>query len=342
MKRGSSGLSLMVGIDKPLGLSSHDVVNRCRRVFDERRIGHAGTLDPQASGVLAVLVGPATRLSPYFSDQSKRYRFTISFGAATDTDDAQGEVICTGAVPEELLDEDFARAYCAKLVGRHLQMPPRYSAIKVDGRKSYDAARKGEEVELSQREIEIFDIRVNEVQGDPASDTAFWDLTATVSKGTYIRSLARDIGTDLGCPAHIAALLRECSGLLGLTECLSLEELEAAEGHVALDPLHYLGMRFCLADDAVLKAVENGSGFAPGERPFHRFTAESESARALQVPGDAHLAAGMHAQPCCDPLADGEIVAIATEEALKALYKYDGKTGMLTACCVFSVGVLRG
>ena len=143
MKRGQSGLSLIIGIDKPQGMSSHDAVNRIRRMFGERRVGHMGTLDPLATGVLAVCVGPASRLDAYLTNHDKTYEARIAFGAQTDTDDAAGEVIRQAAVASELSDATFAQEYLASIVGPRMQMPPAYSAIKKDGVKAYEAARRG-------------------------------------------------------------------------------------------------------------------------------------------------------------------------------------------------------
>ena len=135
-KRGTTDLSLMVAVDKPSGMTSHDVVNRVRRIFGERRVGHTGTLDPLASGVLPVCIGPATRLDNYLVGHAKSYVVSVIFGAATDTDDAEGEVIRTGDVPEEVFDPFFATTFVAGLVGKSKQLPPVYSAIKVAGTKA--------------------------------------------------------------------------------------------------------------------------------------------------------------------------------------------------------------
>ena len=156
MKRGSSGLSLLVGVNKPEGMSSHDVVNRCRRIFGERRCGHTGTLDPFATGALPICVGPATRLDQFMTAHDKRYRVRIGFGFETTTDDKMGEPTESAAVPAYLLDEEFARERTAMLVRKHLQVPPQYSAIKVAGKKAYEVARKGGEVQLEPREIEVY------------------------------------------------------------------------------------------------------------------------------------------------------------------------------------------
>ena len=153
MKRGSSGLSLVVGIDKPAGVTSHDVVNRVRRIFEEKRVGHAGTLDPLASGVLPVLVGPATRLSDHLMGHDKAYQVRIAFGQGTTTDDAEGEVIRCHATPSNLLDKDFARKFLKSIIGPQNQLPPSYSAIKVNGKKAYKEARAGNIIDINTDQI---------------------------------------------------------------------------------------------------------------------------------------------------------------------------------------------
>ena len=177
MKRGTSGLSLVVGVNKPAGMSSHDVVNRCRRIFGERRVGHTGTLDPMATGVLPVCVGPATRLGAYLTGHDKRYRVRIAFGAGTDTDDAEGRVLRTAPVPACVLDPEFARAFVAGLVGARKQMPPAYSAVKVGGTKSYEAARSGSIIELKPRDIVVHDALLLGVrEAADGCDLPSWDV----------------------------------------------------------------------------------------------------------------------------------------------------------------------
>ena len=208
VKRGLSGLSLVVGVNKPAGMSSHDVVNRCRSIFGERRVGHTGTLDPMATGVLPICVGPATRLGAYLTGHDKRYRVSIAFGAGTDTDDAAGTVVRTGEVPDRVLDPEFAAAFVASLVGRRKQMPPAYSAIKVNGKKSYEAARAGNIIDLAPRDIEVYDARL---LGVHEGDGEELPLVGRVVRGVegHLHPLARARrGRGAGMPAHVAALER--------------------------------------------------------------------------------------------------------------------------------------
>lgn len=205
-------------IDKPSGPTSHDVVARLRRALGTRRIGHAGTLDPMASGVLVVLVGEATKLAPYLTAEDKRYEARVALGAATDTLDAEGEVTATGEVPGWLVAEiaevaaggaapRLAEVLAAE-AARRAQVPPVYSAIHVGGRRSHALARAGAAVELEARPVEVRSIAIAGATADPPALA----LAIDVTKGYYVRSLARDLGARLGVPAHLAALRRTASG----------------------------------------------------------------------------------------------------------------------------------
>lgn len=246
MKRGSSGLNLLLGINKPAGMSSHDVVNRVRRILGERRVGHAGTLDPAATGVLVVGVGQGTRLMGYLTAETKSYLASIVFGAETNTDDVEGEVVRTAPVAPELSDLAFARKLLAQFVGPQLQVPPAFSAISVDGKRSYARARAGEEVTLDPRPIVVESAEVIAVDGGSDDEPITWQCTFVVSKGTYIRALARDIGRAAGSAAHLSQLCRTTSGSVTLGSCMTLEqvaEVGAADIHGrALDPVRALNM----------------------------------------------------------------------------------------------------
>ena len=196
MKRGQSGLSLLVAVNKPSGMSSHDVVNTCRRIFEEKRVGHTGTLDPLTTGLLPICIGPATKLDRFLTGHDKRYIARIGFGYETTTDDLAGSVTVRGELQPHLLDGRYAQTFVENLRGSHEQLPPQYSAIKVNGQRAYDAARKGDHVDLEFRTIQIHEARLLGVQEDEESGLLCWDVEFFVSKGTYIRSLARDIGRD--------------------------------------------------------------------------------------------------------------------------------------------------
>lgn len=335
-KRGSSGLSLVVGIDKPAGISAHDVVNRCRRIFNERRVGHTGTLDPLATGAMIVCVGPATRLDAYLEADTKEYDARIQFGTATDTDDAEGSAVHTAPVPTWLSDADRAREALAGMVGTQNQMPPLYSAIKVNGVKGYEAARAGKVIALQPRTIEVQAARLKDIGADEQGRT-YWDASFSVSKGTYIRSLARDLGRSCGTVAHLAGLRRTRSGRLLLDDCVTLEQMERDGRSGRLDPVRLLGYRVLFCDQRQGALVRNGG----------RLRAEGLSLRALprSVRGradDSDCPWTYQAHPDLRPLAAGEIISVVCDNALQALYEFDAERGIFRPCCVFSQGVTRG
>lgn len=229
-RRGATDLSGILLVDKPSGMTSHDVVAAVRRATGERRVGHAGTLDPLASGLLVVMVGPATRLSPYLTSATKTYEADIVFGSETSTDDAEGQVTCTAPVPAGLAEEPVARAHVAGLVGTREQVPPAYSAIKVDGRTSYDLARRGEDVELAARPITVEHAELLACTPGPP---LVWSIVIHVSKGTYVRAVARDLGADLGTAAHLGALRRTAVGVITIADALPLAKIAQGEVDVA-------------------------------------------------------------------------------------------------------------
>lgn len=242
-RRGATSLRGILPVDKPAGMTSHDVVARLRRATGEGRIGHAGTLDPDATGLLVMLIGPYTRLEPYLSSAQKSYEARISFGAETDTDDAAGEVVRSAAPPASCFDPIHASEVLESFLGPSLQMPPAYSAIKVDGRTAHRAARAGTALELEPRPIEVFEAVLQQI--DPGLMT--WEVAFRVSKGTYIRALARDIGRACGAAAHLSSLRRTASGPLDLTRALPLDEAisEIDAGRLSdllVDPLVALGL----------------------------------------------------------------------------------------------------
>lgn len=206
-------------LDKPSGPTSHDMVYALRRGTHEKRVGHAGTLDPLATGLLVMCLGPATRLSEYLAGKDKRYRATVRFGQATDTYDAQGAVVFESAA---LPDQVAVAAALVGFRGEQQQVPPAYSAIKRNGHKAYDLARRGEEVVMEPRAVHIYTIDLVEWQPPLVV------LDVHCSAGTYIRSLAHDLGQALGCGAHLAALRRTASGTLRVKDAVTLPALEAA------------------------------------------------------------------------------------------------------------------
>ncbi len=210
-----------INLDKPVGLTSTRAVGRVRRVFDARKAGHAGTLDPLASGVLPVALGEATKTAPYAVDGEKVYRFTVRFGEARATDDAEGDVIETSDARPA--DEEIILAL-PRFTGDVMQVPPQFSAVKVDGERAYDIARDGGKVELEPREVEVHGLHLVE---RPDADTAV--LEARTGKGFYIRALARDLSKTLGTVGHVSELRRLQVAGFHENDAISLESLEALE-----------------------------------------------------------------------------------------------------------------
>ncbi len=210
----------ILNIHKEVGMTSHDVVAKVRKLLKQRRVGHAGTLDPAASGVLPVCVGQGTRVAEYLSERGKEYRASIVFGIETDSYDAEGAVTRTASI--DALNLDQIVATLERFKGPQMQMPPRYSAIKIQGQAAYKRVRAGEEVVLTARPIEFYRLEIVDWQ-KPALT-----LDVACSKGTYIRSLAYDLGRVLDCGAHLGGLVRTRSGPFRLEDSVTLDELAQA------------------------------------------------------------------------------------------------------------------
>lgn len=219
-------------IDKPLGCSSHDVVHQLRKRLGTRRVGHAGTLDPQATGLLVIAVGPATRFLQYLPLEPKLYRARVTFGVETNTYDSEGEVVSEKPAPSDL--KERVEAAREGFMGLIKQVPPMYSAIKREGKPLYDYARRGETLEREARTIHIGRLDVEEVEGST------FTVLVECSGGTYIRSLAQDLGQAVGCGAYLSGLVRLKVGKFDLAEAVSLDTVNPA--HLvplrdALDPM---------------------------------------------------------------------------------------------------------
>jgi tRNA pseudouridine55 synthase len=219
-------------LDKPVGMTSTHAVAVVKRLFAAKRAGHAGTLDPLASGCLPIALGEATKTVPFVVDGRKTYLFTVRWGEERDTDDAEGRVVAAG---ENRPDEQAIRSQLPRFTGTIEQIPPQYSAVKIAGERAYDLARDGETVELAPRAVTIHRFELVETP-DPDHAT----FSAECGKGTYVRALARDLGRTLGVFGHVSALRRSRVGPFGETDMISLEPLEslchraaAGEGHLA-------------------------------------------------------------------------------------------------------------
>lgn len=292
-------ISGVVVVDKPGGMTSHDVVARVRRLLGTRRVGHAGTLDPMATGVLVVLVGEATKLGPYVTAHRKRYEARVAFGLATDTLDREGAPTAHAPAPAWLRDEiragggpRIAEAIAAERA-RAEQVPPAFSAIQVDGRRSYDRARAGESVELAPRAVEVSALDLVGCVSAEDPELPSIDLALDVSKGFYVRSLARDLGERLGVPAHLAALRRTASGPFTLAHARPLDAEALRSAIVPLDEAACAALPIGrLTDDGVRRA-----------RCGQRLAA----ADFTELPPLGHSAAWLDAR--------GRLVAVGTREA---------------------------
>lgn len=222
MARNRKGRSVngWIVLDKPRGVTSTQAVARIKRIFEARKVGHAGTLDPLATGILPIALGEATKTVSYAVDDEKSYEFTVRWGIATNTDDAEGEATEESDIRPT---REAIAAALAEFVGEIEQIPPKFSAIKINGNRAYDLARGGDDVELKPRVVVIDDLRIVDMP-DPDHTT----FSAICGKGTYVRSLARDLGRKLGCFGHIADLRRTRVGPFDIENSVSFEELEEA------------------------------------------------------------------------------------------------------------------
>jgi len=207
-------------IDKPAGLTSHDIVNRVRRIVGERSVGHLGTLDPMATGVLPLVLGNLTRLAQFYNASEKGYEGTIRFGFATDTYDAEGEIV--GAIEGVSISLEQLTPMAGKFCGVLQQIPPPFSAKKIQGVPAYKLARRKKEVKLEPVQVEVKKFEITSCDGDRT------EFRARVSSGTYMRSIAHDLGRELGCGAHLASLRRTAVAEFSIEDAHSLEQVEQA------------------------------------------------------------------------------------------------------------------
>jgi tRNA pseudouridine55 synthase len=275
-------------IDKPAGPTSSAVVNKVRWALNAKKAGHAGTLDPDATGVLAVAIGEATKTVPYITDALKAYTFTMRLGQATNTDDAQGEVIATS--PDRPTDQQIKDALGA-FVGDIMQVPPKFSAVKIDGERAYKRARSGEEVELTARPLWVEELILAD---RPDADTAVLEMTC--GKGGYVRAIARDLGVALGCQAHVSSLRRIWSGPFDAADGLNMEQVEAMARTPELD--------------TYLRPLEQGLS----DLPELRCTPEGAARLRNGNPGMV-LAADVEYGDECWASLDGQAVAVGVYKA---------------------------
>ena len=267
MARKGRNISGWLVIDKPAGPTSTAVVNKVRWALGAKKAGHAGTLDPTATGVLAVALGEATKTVPYITDALKAYSFTIRLGQATNTDDAEGEVIASSDLRPS--DEEIKHAL-GQFVGDIEQVPPQFSAVKIDGQRAYKMARSGEEMELAARPLWVEELVLTD---RPDADHATLEMTC--GKGGYVRSIARDLGAALGCHAHVLNLRRIWSGPFDASEGLSMEEVEELAHTPDLDA-HIQPLELGLADLPEVKCTAEGATRLKNGNPGMVFAADAE------------------------------------------------------------------
>lgn len=306
-------------VDKPSGPTSHDVVGRMRRALGTRSIGHAGTLDPLATGVLLVMVGACTKLSRFLTLEEKAYRATVRLGTATDTLDAEGATIATGEVPiavdEELarlqsgaeLEEDSVLGGAVRLErARTLQVPPAHSAIKQDGVASYRKARRGEAVALPPRQVRVLSMSLDAATREPPEV----QLTLHVSKGYYVRSMARDLGEALGVPSHLCALRRLRSGPWGLEDAVAMdaEPVVLRRSIVSIEQVARRSLPSCCLNESGARRAVYGQKLSDSdfdEPPGEGITAWFDPRGRLVAVGDRSrerptvLRAFLHADEMC-------------------------------------------
>ncbi|CUH53859.1 tRNA pseudouridine(55) synthase TruB [Shimia marina] len=249
-KRKGRDISGWLVVDKPAGMTSTSVVNKVRWAFNAKKAGHAGTLDPDATGVLAVALGEATKTVPYITDALKAYTFTVRLGQATNTDDAEGEII---AQSESRPSDEEIKAALGQFVGDIMQVPPKFSAVKIDGERAYKLARDGEDVELAARPLWVEELLMIEREDDDHVT-----LEMTCGKGGYVRSIARDLGAALGCYGHVRELRRIWSGPFDASEGLSIEKIDEMAKQPELDT-HLRPLEEGLADLPEVKATPEGT-----------------------------------------------------------------------------------
>lgn len=284
----------LVIVDKPSGWTSHDVVGKLRRVYGQKRVGHAGTLDPDATGVLVVGLGRVTRLLRFVQETTKRYRGEVAFGVATDTLDASGRVLERHPMP---LERAQVEAATRCLTGEIEQLPPMVSAVKVGGRKLYEAARRGEEVERDPRRVTVHRFEVESFEPGPYPVAT---VVVECSSGTYVRALAADLGTTLGGCAHLATLRRLAVGSFALDRAATIEAVEAEPEAAVHDPVEAVAHLERLdVDHETASAVGHGVVFPASALLGDR---EIDGPFAVVGPGGRLLAVYERRRGACKPV----------------------------------------
>lgn len=254
-------------VDKPAGMTSTAVVNKVKWAFDAKKAGHAGTLDPDATGVLAIALGEATKTVPYITDAMKAYRFTVRLGQSTNTDDAEGEVIDQSNTRPS---DDAIRDALSGFVGDIMQVPPKFSAVKVDGQRAYKLARAGEDIELAARPLFVEEL---DMTGRPDDDHV--ELEMVCGKGGYVRAIARDLGDVLGCFGHVLCLRRVWSGPFDVGDGLSVDQIDELAKTPEIDEF-LQPLEIGLADLPELRCSAEGAARLKNGNPGMVLTSNAE------------------------------------------------------------------
>ncbi|MCM3717115.1 tRNA pseudouridine(55) synthase TruB [Fictibacillus phosphorivorans] len=277
----------ILALKKPAGMTSHDCVGKIRRIFSTKKVGHTGTLDPEVTGVLPICIGRATKIAEYMSDYGKEYIGEVTLGFSTETEDAHGEKVMEKQVDEDI-DVSKIREILQSLTGEIEQIPPMYSAVKVNGKKLYEYARQGLQVERPKRKVTIYELELLNEEKVLQKENPVFSFRVKCSKGTYVRTLAVTIGEKLGYPAHMSSLIRTASGPFSLRDCVTFEELENTESALEnfLFPLEKGIAHFpkWTVDEATEAQVRNGSVLPkPKELEQSPFGVYNEEGKCLAI-----------------------------------------------------------
>lgn len=281
-KRKGRDISGWLVVDKPAGMTSTAVVNKVRWALQATKAGHAGTLDPAATGVLAVALGEATKTVPFITDALKAYRFAVRFGTATNTDDAEGEVIARSDIRPS---DDEIKEALQGFVGDIMQVPPQFSAVKIDGERAYKLAREGETVEIAARPLWVEELVLTD---RPDADTAVLEMIC--GKGGYVRAIARDLGDKLGCYGHVDWLRRIWSGPFDVEDGLSIEQIDLLAQDPALDT-HVQPLEVGLHDLPEVKCTAEGAARLRNGNPGMVLGGDAEYGDECWASFDGHAVA---------------------------------------------------
>lgn len=277
----------ILALKKPAGMTSHDCVGKIRRIFSTKKVGHTGTLDPEVTGVLPICIGRATKIAEYMSDYGKEYIGEVTLGFSTETEDAHGEKVMEKLVEEDI-DFGKIKEIIKSLTGEIEQVPPMYSAVKVNGKKLYEYARQGIQIERPKRKVTIYELELLNKENILRKENPVFSFRVKCSKGTYVRTLAVAIGEKLGYPAHMSSLIRTASGPFTLNDCVTFEELENTESSLDnyLFPLEEGITHFpkWTVDEETEAQVRNGSVLPkPKELEQSPFGVYNEEGKCLAI-----------------------------------------------------------